>query len=99
VVPEYKRKSDHYAVGIIFVLICWFLQGFFSGSEIDSEAGVLDRILGIGFFVFSVMSLRYYALGKGYPGAFGLLGLIWPLGLIILFVIPDKMPQPKKNPS
>jgi hypothetical protein len=47
-------------------------------------------VLGFVFFIWGCMS---YAAGKGHRKAFGFLGLLSFLGLLILMALPDKHRQ------
>ncbi|MBA7573432.1 hypothetical protein ES708_15229 [subsurface metagenome] len=78
---EYKKKTN---IGIVLAFAIWILGGILVGclSEMPSES--LLSVLGyIGLFLF-IYGLCCYAKGKGYHGAWGLLGLFTILGLIIL---------------
>lgn len=51
---------------------------------------LLGAVVALAGTVLLIVGLSFYARGKGYHPAFGLLGLLSCLGLIILAVMPDK---------
>jgi len=89
--PRY-RKSTYIGIGGGFViagLAGAIIEGF---GEKLSTAGIilftLLALIGAGFYLWGCCS---WAKGKGYSGIYGLLlGMLSILGLLILFVLPDK---------
>ena len=49
--------------------------------------GFLICLVGLAFFIWGCMN---YAEGKGYDKVLGLLGLLSCIGLIVLWLLPDK---------
>jgi hypothetical protein len=64
------------------------------GSEPNIFGGILS-LVGISIFVWGCAS---YALGKGHHGAWGLVGLLTFIGLIILAYLPDKHKIEEEGP-
>lgn len=58
-----------------------------SGTESLPILGELVLLLGA---VMLIVGLAYYAKGKGYHPAWGLLGLLSLIGFIVLGVMPDR---------
>ncbi|MEJ2061448.1 MAG: hypothetical protein P8Y64_13340 [Gammaproteobacteria bacterium] len=82
---EQKRNTNiGVGVGIVLQVFGRYLQMQGSGM---SALGSLMLLMGIGVFLWGCWN---YAQGKGYHGAWGLLGLFSLLGLIILAVLPDR---------
>ena len=82
----YKRKTN---VGVGFGIL---FQGISKIAPlIGGDWGVIislsSLLFGIGLFTWGCMS---YMKGKGYHGAWGLLGLLSIIGLIILVLFPDR---------
>ena len=66
--------------GLIFQVIGMTIEGTL--GQLASLAGTILLIVGLGF----------YARGKGYHPALGLLGFLSIIGLLILGFIEDKRP-------
>lgn len=99
-IPEYNRKSLLIGVpGLLIQIGCAFLPLILGALGVDiarlpdwaSLGLVLGVILGplLGA-VLLIIGLCYYAKGKGYSAALGLLGLLSCIGLLILALLPDK---------
>jgi hypothetical protein len=90
---EYKKKTN---IGIALAFAVWILGGVLVGllSEMPSES--LLPVQGLGLLPF-IYGLCCYAKGKGYHGAWGLLGLLTIIGLIILVCFPDRHKTTKKT--
>ena len=84
---EYKKKTN-FSIGlsIIAFILAILLDSFFE-SEIAKAAAYLLMTSVMPLWIFGVWS---YAKGKGYHGAWGLLGVFTIIGLIILACFPDK---------
>lgn len=83
------RKNTSIGVGLGFLLLTTgnLLPILFSiESESNMFGGVLS-IVGICIFIWGCAS---YAIGKGHHGAWGLVGILSFIGLIILAYLPDK---------
>jgi len=78
-IAEYKTKTN------LFILLGIVVQiaGMMIGTEIELA------IRGIGSILF-IIGCCFYAKGKGYNGAWGLLGLLSLIGLLILMCMKDK---------
>ena len=76
---EYKSKTNAFILlGIIVQVI---------GVIVGQDIGIFIRLIGS---VLLIIGCCYYAKGKGYHGAWGLLGLLNIIGLIILICMKDK---------
>ena len=85
---EYKRKTNiGVGVGIIFQIVGNVLTKPDDAAGVDPLVGLLFLFVGLGFFIWGCMS---YSKGKGYHPAWGLLGLLSIVGLIVLVLFPDK---------
>jgi hypothetical protein len=86
---EYKVKTN---IGIGLALAIWVLGVILAGLLIENPTEDLRSVLG-GIRLLGLIPFVYgcccYAKGKGHSGAWGLLGLLWILGLIILFCFKD----------
>ena len=77
---EYQKKSNYgIAIGLLLQIASVPLGG--------TIIATLVLCAGAGFFIYGCCC---YAIGKGYSGGFGLLGVLSLLGLIILVLLPDK---------
>lgn len=81
---EYKGKTN------LFILLGIAVQ--FGGAIIASAVGsdVLSVLFRIGGAILFVTGCCYYAKGKGYHVAWGLLGLLSLIGLLVLVCLRDK---------
>lgn len=79
--PQYKAKTNLFIfIGILLELTKIFIFG-------NSGIGFLTGFWG---WVLVIVGCCYYAKAKGYHAAWGLLGLLNIIGLIILVVFHDK---------
>lgn len=77
---EYKTKTNiGVGIGIVVLVVGEVVLGGLFGR--------LIALFGLGLFIWGCMS---YMKGKGYHGAWGLLGLFWLVGLIVLAIFPDR---------
>lgn len=104
-IPEYNRKSLLIGIpGLLIQVGCAFVPLILGALRVDtarlsplaSFGLVLVLILGplLGA-VLLIIGLCYYAKGKGYNAALGLLGLLSCIGLLILALLPDKTKDEK----
>jgi hypothetical protein len=89
-IQEYKSKAN-LAIGLGIVLFivsaATAVNANRSGSTgLALAANVVEIVSGVLF----IWGCCMYAKGKGYSAAFGLLGFLSLIGLIILVVLPDK---------
>jgi uncharacterized membrane protein len=85
---EYKRKTNiGVGIGLVLQIIGNVLAG--PGDAIGRAPliGFFLLLIGLGFFIWGCMS---YSKGKGHHPAWGLLGLLSIIGLIVLVLFPDK---------
>ena len=83
---EYKRTTN-IGVGFGFLLL---LFGNFAARTNVPAAGMVGLTLflvGAGLFLWGC---GQYAKGKGYSGLWGALGLLYLVGLVVLFFFPDR---------
>ena len=84
---EYRTKSN---IGIGLFLIATAIAltvAFLIGTKVAVEGAQLIHGVGIIFFFYGLYN---YAKGKGYHGAWALLGFLSIIGLIILVSFPDR---------
>ena len=83
---EYKRGTN-IGIGVGFVLV--LLGKYLTLSQPNAVAafGVILSLGGLGFFVWGSAQ---YAKGKGHSPYWGILGLLYILGFVILFFLPDR---------
>ena len=81
---EYKGRTN------LFILLGIAVQ--FGGAVIASTMGsdMLSVLFRIGGAIFFITGCCYYAKGKGYHVAWGLLGLFSLIGLLVLVCLRDK---------
>lgn len=76
---EYKSKTNIFVgLGIVLEIL---------GRVVGGPVGGLITLVGAVLFIVGCWN---YALGKGYPGPVGLLGLLSCIGLLILVILPDR---------
>jgi hypothetical protein len=88
---EYKNQTNlGVGIGFVVTLVSRFLAQQQPSLQI---VGIGLGLIGVGLIVWGCMG---YAKGKGYSQYWGLLGVLWILGFIILALFPDraKGPQP-----
>ena len=70
--------------GIAFLGLAYFMGGF-----ADSGWIFFSQVLYLGGFALTGCGTYMYGRGKGYAPSIGLLGLLGPLGLGIVFMMKD----------
>ena len=84
--PEYQTKTN---IGVGLGILLQFAAAF-----LVQRPGSATAFLALGLAILAVPLFIWgccmYAIGKGYPGALGLLGLLSCFGLVILVLLPDK---------
>lgn len=83
---EFKRTTN-IAVGVGFVL---FLIGRPLELSQSSPVALLGSVMLLAALGFFVWGSSQYARGKGHSPYWGILGLIFPLGFVILFFLRDR---------
>lgn len=88
-----KQKNIYIAIGLGLLLQ---IAGVFVQSPIGMDAALSAILIisGLSLFVWGCWS---YAQKKGYSGAWGLLGFLNLLGLLVLFLFKDKSKQKLVN--
>lgn len=85
-IAEYKTKTNVFVgLGLILQLGSRMMV---AGQDPDTW-GVWGLGILVGW-VLVIIGCAYYAKGKGYNGAWGLLGLLSIIGLIILVLFRDR---------
>ncbi len=86
-------KSSNIKAGIGFVMLVGsrFLGPFAVDAGLPPELamGILIVLLVVGLVLW-IWGLRHYAMSKGYHAAWGFLGLLSILGLLILALLPNR---------
>jgi drug/metabolite transporter (DMT)-like permease len=83
---EFKRRTNT-GVGFGWIIM---LIGSVQARSQSSGASVLGLCLLLVGAVLFVWGCVQYAKGKGQSGYWGALGLLWLLGLVALFFLPDR---------
>jgi drug/metabolite transporter (DMT)-like permease len=83
---EFKRRTN---IGVGFGWIIMLIGSVQARSQ-SSAASVLGLCLLLVGAVLFVWGCVQYAKGKGQSGYWGALGLLWLLGLVALFFLPDR---------
>lgn len=94
---EYKQKTNiGVGVGLVLSILGRIMMTAGSGLAL------LGLFLAIGGLVIFIWGCVNYAQGKGQHPAWGLLGLLSIIGLLILVLMPDRhkgVPQPPATPT
>ena len=91
-IGEYRIKTN---IGVGFGILAQII-GFLASYYV--QIGIVlwfAAILIYGGFLTLIWGLWNYAKGKGYKGAWGLLGLLSIFGFVILALFPDKKKSEK----
>jgi hypothetical protein len=81
--PEYQRSFT--LTGVPGLLLCGFANLVFTSGNV----GVAALLMALGV-ALCVVAVSLYAIGKGYSRYWGVLGLLWIGGFIVLFFFPDR---------
>ena len=83
---EYKRTTN-IGIGVGFVLV--LLGKYLALFQPESSALLVWVVclVGIAFFIWGSSQ---YARGKGHSPYWGVLGLFYILGFVVLFFLPDR---------
>jgi hypothetical protein len=84
---EYKRTTN-IGIGVGFVLVVVGRYLILTGPQ--DAAGVLGLVVSVAGLGFFVWGSSQYAKGKGHSPYWGVLGLLYILGFVILFFLPDR---------
>jgi hypothetical protein len=85
-IAEYRNKTNiGVGIGLVVSIVGRILMA--SGEPAVALLGLLVALAGTVVFIWGCW---HYAMGKGYHGAWGLLGLLSFIGLIILVLFPDR---------
>lgn len=81
-----NRTSFMFGVpGIVLQFVGWLMQG--DTIPGGSPLGLVVQVVGT---VLLIVGLSFYARAKGHHPAWGLMGLLSIIGLIVLAVLPDR---------
>ena len=84
---EYRKKTN-IGIGLYIIAAAIALTvAILIRTEEAVEGARLIHVVGIIFFFYGLYN---YAKGKGHHGAWGLLGFLSIIGLIILVCFPDR---------
>ncbi len=81
-IVKYKTKSN----GFITAWLILQLAGLLARSYLGDIGGLIALIGNVCL----IIGCCYYSKAKGHHAAWGLLGLLWLIGLIILVCFTDK---------
>ena len=88
-IAEYKKKANiGIGLAILTTAVLVFIAVLTRGISEETDS-LLKDIFVLPVFPF-IYGLCCYAKGKGYHGAWGLLGVFTLIGLIILVCFPDR---------
>ena len=86
---EFKRKTN-IGIGAGFLTVIFGRVILKDGGDI----AIIGAGLVVAGWVMFIWGCMQYAKAKGHSGAWGLLGLLSILGLIVLFFFPDRHKEP-----
>lgn len=103
-ISSYKKKANY---GIWISLATFIIQivfGFMALGQITqgNESFINNpviSIIGLVGYISLFVGIYYYAKAKGYSGWFALLGFLYLIGLIIMFLLKDKTDTTSKSKS
>jgi hypothetical protein len=90
-----QEKEPAVNAGVGFGFVLSVLGLFMSGK--DPATAILGRLLILGGLALFLFGCVNYAQAKGQSGALGLFGLLHGFGLIILYCLPDKYPNGRRE--
>ena len=96
-IAKYNRKSLLFGIPGILLQLGWLALFVFLGLKDGSQSSAFPewgaKLFGFSIVIGTILWLVgscYYAMAKGYSAAVGLLGIFSWIGLLILFLLPDK---------
>jgi hypothetical protein len=96
-ITKYNRKSLAFGIPGILLQMGWLaliiVLGLKSGSHGKALPEWAASLFGFSIVlgeILWIVGLCYYAMAKGYRATLGVLGIFSWIGLLILFVLPDK---------
>ena len=90
---EYKRRTNiGVGLGLVLVAAAKYLSLTQQGA--GAAVSVPLWVIGLGFFVWGSAQ---YAKGKGHSPWWGALGLLYILGFVVLFFLPDRHKAPSTS--
>jgi hypothetical protein len=84
VLPEYKGKTN---LGVGFGWVVMIVGNVLIRNSPVPWLGIVIFVFGLAAFIWGCTQ---YAKGKGHSGYWGVLGVLWILGLLVLFFLPDR---------
>ena len=96
-ITKYNRRSLAFGIPGILLQMGWLalvlvlgLNGGSHGKALPEWAADLFEFCILLGQILWIVGLCYYAMAKGYSAALGILGIFSCIGLLILFLLPDK---------
>lgn len=88
-VSEYKRRTN---IGLGLGMLLQVIGGALYLPAIDgSVSQLLGGLLALGGLGLFIWGCANFAQSKGQPAWLGILGLLTPVGLVILIMLPDRL--------
>jgi len=91
---EYKKKTN---IGIGLAIVAFFAALLINSLSESQIVSVVAYVLMTSVMPLWIFGVWCYAKGKGYHGAWGLLGVFTLIGLIILACFPDRHKSIKES--
>lgn len=103
-IAEYKKKSNYSLLVFLATFLISIVAGFIGLGQILQGNQTffnnpLFTVLGWVSYISLFVGIFYLAKVKGYSGWYALLGFLFLLGLLIMFVLKDKTNPANKNKS
>ena len=103
-ITKYNHKSLAFGIPGILLQMIWIALvialALKNGSHNKALPEWVATLFGFSIFLGTILwivGLCYYAMAKGHNAIFGLLGIFSWIGLLILFVLPDKAKGQEHN--
>jgi len=87
-----QPKSFHLPLALILIIVGGIVILFGKTSPMTESTGV-NLLISISGCILWIWGCCHMAAAKGLSASFGLLGLLFIVGLILIFVIAQKQPE------